>query len=136
MPYIYMDDKILLSKIIHFHMQCVLLCSKRLSLLGLYTFLKAMELTTVFLLWVLLLDKTVFNRADLQKNAEDIKSEGEIKEFSEAIIQKVLEEFNVLREEVASMRDTIHLMQNELVEFKEKLNVSLEHGKKMEQDNL
>lgn len=92
---IYMDDKILLSKIMHFHMQCVLLRSKRLSLLGLYTFLKAMELTTVFLLWVLLLDKTAFNRADFQKSAEDIKSEGEIKEYSEAIIQKVLEEFNV-----------------------------------------
>lgn len=78
----------------------------------------------------------MFNRADLQKNTEDIKSEGEIKEFSEAILQKVLEEFNVLREEVASMRDTQHLMQNELAEFKEKLNVSLEHGKKVEQDNL
>lgn len=133
---IYMDDKILLSKIMHFHMQCVLLRSKRLSLLGLYTFLKAMELTTVFLLWVLLLDKTAFNRADFQKNAEDIKSEGEIKEYSEAILQKVLEEFNVLREEIASMRDTQHLMQNELVVFKEKLSVSLEQGKKMDQDNL
>lgn len=128
---IYMDDKILLSKIMHFHMQCVFLRSKRLSFLGLYTFLKAMELTTVFLLWVLLLDKTAFNRADFQKNAEDIKSEGEIKEYSEAIVQKVLEEFNVLREEIASMRDTQHLMQNELVVFKEELSVSLEQGKKM-----
>lgn len=59
----------------------------------------------VFLLWVFFLDKIVFNRVDLQKNVEDIKLEGEIKEFFEVILQKVLEEFNVLREEVVLMCD-------------------------------
>lgn len=59
----------------------------------------------VFLLWVFFLDKIVFNRVDLQKNIEDIKLEGEIKEFFEVILQKVLEEFNVLREEVVLMCD-------------------------------
>lgn len=64
----------------------------------------------VFLLWVFFLDKIVFNRVDLQKNVEDIKLEGEIKEFFEVILQKVLEEFNVLREEVVLMCDIIYLM--------------------------
>lgn len=59
----------------------------------------------VFLLWIFFLDKIVFNRVDLQKNVEDIKLEGEIKEFFEVILQKVLEEFNVLREEVVLMCD-------------------------------
>lgn len=59
----------------------------------------------VFLLWVFFLDKIVFNRVDLQKNIEDIKLEGEIKEYFEVIIQKVLEEFNVLREEIVLMCD-------------------------------
>lgn len=95
-----------------------------------------MGLTTVFLLCVLLLDKTAFSKADLQKNAKDIKSEGEIKEFSKAILQRVLEEFKIVREEVAAMRDTQHLIQTELVELKEKLNVSLERRKKLEQENL
>lgn len=116
----------------HFLMQCILLEGKRLSLLAFYTFLKTMELTTVFLLCVLLLDKTAFSKADLQDSA---KAE-EIKEFSEAILQRVLEEFKILREEVASMRDTQHLMQTEIVELKEKLNVSLERRKEMERENL
>lgn len=59
----------------------------------------------VFLLWVFFLDKIVFNRVDFQKNVEDIKLEGEIKEYFEVIIQKVLEEFNVLREEIVLMCD-------------------------------
>lgn len=91
-----------------------------------------MGLTTVFLLCVLLLDKTAFSKANLQKNAKDIKSEGEIKEFSKAILQRVLEEFKIVREEVAAMRDTQHLILTELVE----LNVSLERRKKLEQENL
>lgn len=41
-----------------------------------------------------------------------------------------------MREEVAAMRDTQHLIQTELVGLKEKLNVSLERRKKMEQENL
>lgn len=90
-----------------------------------------MGLTTVFLLCVLLLDKTAFSKADLQKNAK-----GEITEFSKAILQRVLEEFKIVREEVAAMRDTQHLIQTELVGLKEKLNVSLERRKKMEQENL
>lgn len=95
-----------------------------------------MGLTTIFLLCVLLLDKTAFSKADLLNNAKDIKSEGEIKEFSKAILQRVLEEFKILREEVAAMRDTQHLIQTELVELKEKLNVSLKRKKEMEQENL
>lgn len=59
----------------------------------------------VFLLWVFFLDKIEFNRVDFQKNVEDIKLEGEIKEYFEVIIQKVLEEFNVLREEIVLMCD-------------------------------
>lgn len=59
----------------------------------------------VFLMWVFFLDKIEFNRVDFQKNVEDIKLEGEIKEYFEVIIQKVLEEFNVLREEIVLMCD-------------------------------